>query len=279
LTTDFEDLKIESVRTRDLYTDGNTLYAPEGITYGLSLAGVSTNLPLNTDTEYSIEFYMKEYGNELVSPGLAWSGTGSNNAHAFSINRNGEELATSRYGGQSKQYAYGNFGEVADRADRYGDADGYIRYTVIIDGYNITLYMGGEQIGETLLVDKRNNRANDTPYVSQTLQLMIGAYNNSNVAAGDDNPWVSVKDITVWSGIQPIRTATFIDGENETSVEFDAISGRINAPELKYEAGERWTYKNAISENAILTENTVFTNDVKFEKHIFGDSDIEVAAA
>ena len=279
--SEFSDLTVTPVRTENVYTNGDTLYAPEGITYGLKLAGVSTNLPLNENTAYTVEFFMKEYGNEKVAPGLSWSGTTKSNSHAFYVSGD-NNLVSSRYGGYGEKYAYGNFGNVANRIT-YGDEDGYIRYTVVIDGYDITLYMGGEKIGETLNYSARNEGQTATAYTSSTLQLNIGAYNNSNAPAGDNNPWVSVKNLTVWAGdVTPSNKVQFVKGNEvlqTVKIEPDTDQVITEFPEVTPEKEGnliKWFYKNT---NIIVNTPYTVTHDAVIEAREIDPTSTVVAGA
>ena len=124
-------------------------------------AGVETSIPLNGTSKYTIEFYVKNTDDHSL--GLGWS---ANNTNArdrlgfFFENRGGTNndptknhntLITSLNGGWGNTSANVSIWYTYNISAKYADSDGFVRYTILIDGYNASLYVSGNPVAENIV--------------------------------------------------------------------------------------------------------------------------------
>lgn len=282
--TNFEDLTVTDVTRQNLYDNDDTAIIDPNRTSdsvyvnqdgaestgaeAWTLAGVNTNLPLNANTKYTIEYYIKEYGDLSGNIAFCWAYSANNNAQGFFY-------YPATIGG-IKGWAGDTYGRLSG-AKYPTDNEGYTRYVVEIDGYNATAYIAGVRIG-TLDFSKGGT---DT-YSSNTLTLIMKGH---TFAANRDGsqPYVSVKNITVKAG--NVETANTVEFAHNGTV-IDTVVSDVNVeknvietfPDVEIAEGKllKWFIKDT---DIIVNAPYEITGDVTIEAREIDPYDIKVAGA
>ena len=252
------------------------------------MAGVETTLPLDANSKYTIEFYVKELMPHAL--GLAWSNPNQVQA------KDKQGFLMMDRGGANKGYDTnvwaldGGWGESKlEKEDgteyhawpgynvttKHKDAEGFVRYTITIDGNKVSLYVGGQLIVENAVFD-----------IAQAENLHLGIHNwtaeSKGQYGGEDAPThksgaettpgaaVEVKNIRVWQGhtVRPnmvyavlldgTRQALFY-GEDNMITEFPDAGGEVAEDEIVI-----WTYSNNNVANVVAIAPFEVTADVTF---------------
>ena len=252
------------------------------------MAGVETTLPLDADSKYTIEFYVKELMPHAL--GLAWSNPNQVQA------KDKQGFLMMDRGGANKGYDTnvwaldGGWGESKlEKEDgteyhawpgynvttKHKDAEGYVRYTITIDGNKASLYVAGELLIENAVFD-----------AVQAGNLHLGIHNwtaeSKGQYGGEDAPThksgaettpgaaVEVKNIRVWQG-HTVRSnmvyAVLLDGtkqalfygEDNMITEFPDAGGEVAEDEIVI-----WTYSNNNVANVVAIAPFEVTADVTF---------------
>ena len=238
-TSDFEDLTVtaqgQGFQNGKTGEDAQTLYRKSLGKGDWLFAGVNTNLPLNETTKYTVDFYLKRHAPAKV--GFCWGVGAWNNSQGIYCYEDSI--------GTVKGYttgAYGSVGSCAGLWTDYQDNDGYTRFTLQIDGYSATVYVGGVRIG-TMSVG-------DDGYVASTLGLAFKGQYAEYHHGEAGSPIVSIKDITVYAGnVAPDSKVEFVNDGRVISTEYAAIGSTLAADKFPMvepkTAGNavRWFYK------------------------------------
>ena len=258
-------------------TGDDTVYAKKleafsGKTYWFE-GGVTTNLPLDTGSKYTVEFYMKKHV-EALNLGFIFDYVAKNGANQ-GVYFYENSIAT--ISGTSTQVY-----DVADSTKKtlscknlwteYQSADGYTRFTLEINGTEVTVFVGGKEFGTFDFGDKFNG---------SSLALAVKGYvtNTEKVELG--SALVSVKDVTVYAG--NIESACDVRFENEAgellnSVKKDPKSVLAATDFPTVEKGEneivKWFYKGT---NIIVNAPYEVTHDTTLVARVIDLDEIRVA--
>ena len=252
------------------------------------MLGLDTSLPLNSTSKYTVEYYVKELMPHAV--GLVWSNPKATQA----MDKQGFIMFDR--GGANKGYdteirafdgSWGASKLEKENGDEYNawpgynvttkhkDADGYVRYTITIDGSKASLYVGGELVVENAVFD-----------IAQAQYLHLGIHNwtaesqgeyggvetpeHASNAATSAGEAVSVKNIKVWQG-HTVRAnnavAVFLDGstqelsygEDNMITEFPKITEGVAENETVI-----WTYSKSGANNVVAVAPFEVTSDITF---------------
>lgn len=212
-------------------------------------AGVETSLPLDANSKYTIEFYVKELLPHSV--GLGWSNPSDSGRYrqGFQMLDKGD---TGIQGIGETDNGWGS-GKLKDKNgtltdiwvgynvnQRHADKDGYVRYTISISGSTASLYIGGYLIVEN---------AEFKQGLGSNLSLFCMNYTNETKdknAAFQVGDALCIKDIRVWQGSsvrQNIVTAVLPDGSSQ---ELTYTDGMITSFPTVTDVAENetiiWTY-------------------------------------
>lgn len=258
-------------------TGDDTVYAKKleafsGKTYWFE-GGATTNLPLDVNSKYTVEFYMKRHV-EALNLGFIFDYVGKNRTNQ-GIYFYENSIATIS-GTSTKVY------NVADTADKslscknlwnaYQSADGYTRFAIEVNGTKITVFVGGKQIGAFDFGDGFNG---------SSLALAVKGYvtNTEKVELG--SALVSIKDVTVYSG--NIESACNIRFESESGALLNAVIKDPNSvltatdfPSVEASEGQivKWFYKNT---NIIVNAPYEATHDTTLVARVIDLNEIRVA--
>jgi hypothetical protein len=252
---------------------------------------IATNLPLNENVKYTVEFWMKP----TIHPqggayyGFSFAGTQADDLQGVLFTQN---QVTSFCGKQYAAYETDllNGGNFANRRNvnrnypGYCDGDGYTRYAIEINGTKITVYIGDERL--EYIADLTRPRENDgvslgtCGFSSSTLNLgFFVQTGNANLSFGSEI--ASVKNITVYSGnIAGLSsTLTFVGVHGEVLSQKSVKQGTVISEFPVLEASEphfvKWFYQNTnvviippytVTHDAVVVAREIDTSD--FEKTI-----------
>lgn len=164
--------------------------------------GVTTNLPLNDTSKYTIEYYAKCPG--TINTSMTYSYGANNNAQGLYIY--GASFTTV-HGYTSNAYGSGAATSFSGIWTNYQDADGYTRFCVEIDGTKATLYVGGVKAGTYDFNEVAAGKSVAQGYVSSNLSLVFKTYIN---LAENGQLLCQVKDISVYGGnVMSKRSVSF----------------------------------------------------------------------
>ena len=249
------------------------------------MVGVDTTLPLDANSKYTIEFYVKELMPHAV--GLVWSDPNPTQAKdkqgfimydrggaqkgydteikAFDGGWNDSTLVTEKGGEKNIWPGY-------NVTTTHKDVTGYVRYTITIDGNTASLYAAGKLLVEDAVFD-----------TTQADHLSLGIHNwtaeSRGQYANEDAPShksgaectpgeaVEVKDIRVWQG-HTVRkytvSAMLLDGQvqeltygsDNLITEFPDAGGEITEDETVI-----WIYSKNGS-NIVAIAPLLVTSDI-----------------
>ena len=276
-TTDFEDVVVtKPVRNQNSLNGeiANALYPdPDCADYAdgneWMWAGVHTTLPLDADSKYTIDFYMKK--EQTANIGFCITGEWWRESQGFYLYNN-SFTTVAEY--DSNYYSSGmSFSNIWTG---YCDNDGFTRFTMEIDGYKWTLYIGGVYAG-TVTIGATEKFPN--VYAENELSLAVKVYSD---AIGDwdlSKPIVYVKDITVYGGnVATNKNIQFVqDGTVLQHVYAQAGDVIDTFPTIDVEENETavWFYKGT---NIVATAPYTVYNDATLEARIFDKSASKVVA-
>ena len=195
---------------------GSQILANSTETYGG--VGVSTNLPLNGDTKYTIEYYAKITDPSLgmgVFLGFCHNANYPYYGASFYTYASGTKVTT-----QSKWWIDGWYKQ-GSTTDRYGrtinnnvwttkaDSDGFVKFVMTFDGQYMGLSIGGTDIGVKYDMDRpgTTNFKSVDNWEVKNLYLQAGFTglgldsNNSATKPSSGDCIVEIKNISVYSGI------------------------------------------------------------------------------
>lgn len=289
-TTDFdpkfEDITVEKIAFQNVVagtTDTNTIYYNhDTVKSGFTFAGVKTNLPLNNEAKYTIEFYAKKLiDGDNFRFGFAWSVNSWEKTQGIYTYENSIDSLYGYAGGIS---AYGSVGSCSKLWTKYADNDGYTRYTIEINGKEATVYVGGVLVGTMNVgspaLDKYGESATvPNEYVDSYLSLAFKGRGTGDIFDKGD-ALASIKDLTVYAG--NIRTNANIqfekDGESIGGGFYAPNTVIENFPSVEVEEGKllKWFYKGT---NIIVNTPYTVTHDAIIEARVIDPYDIRVAGA
>ena len=249
-------------------------------------AGVETNIPLNATSKYTIEFYVKETSDHCV--GLGWSAketTAKDRQGFFFAERGGvnsdptkshNTLVNSLNGGWGNNTENINLWYTYNIPAKYADSEGFVRYTILIDGNKASLYVSGNLVA----ADVQYNSAIQDDHITLLCQNWPapsqGTYEGQPADAHKSNAvhtpgdGIEIKNIKVWQG-HTIRlnnaVAVLLDGTTQELEYGD--DNMINAfPSITDGVAEDevvvWTYSNNNAKNVIAVAPFEVTCDVTF---------------
>ncbi|MBQ8213027.1 MAG: hypothetical protein IJZ80_03375 [Clostridia bacterium] len=278
-TTDFEDVTVSKpVRNQNalngeianaLYPDPSlkdTEYA-DGNEW--MWAGVQTTLPLDADSKYTIDFYMKK--EQTANIGFCITGEWWRESQGFYLYDN-SFTTVAEY--SSNYYSSGmSFSNIWTA---YSDNDGFTRFTMEIDGYKWTLYIGGVYAGSVTIgaTEKFPN-----VYAENKLSLAVKVYSDAISNWDLTKPIVYVKDITVYGGnVATNKNIQFVKDGTVLKHVYAQTDDVIEAfPEVDVNENETavWFYKGT---NIVATAPYTVHNDATLEVRIFDNSYSKVVA-
>ena len=242
-TSEFEDLKVtqRGYQAAKAGEDPHTIYSNSANRGGWVAGGVNTNLPLNENTRYTVDFYMKR--NIAIDTGFCWSAGA--NANTQGILCRTDYIISMGNKGNGYGDGLGQYGRVGDIPDLWyngTDNEGYVRFTLQINGLVTTVYVNGERLGT---VDVGTDG-----YGSSALSLVMRNDGNQDYLMAAGEAVASVKDVTVYAGIvtPPCKVELVKDGK-VFDTKYVAKGGRLSFAELpvvepEAENGEvRWFYE------------------------------------
>ncbi len=247
------------------------------------LYGGQTSIPLDENSKYTIEFYMRKDFASL-NAGFVWSFTANNNAQGLYYYPNslttyhGYEIGCyHKQDGGTGTYSCTNLWTA------YADKDGYTRFTIEIDGYMATAYVGGKAIGTYNYDDPSSTKVN-AKWNSSTLSLAAKGKRFPEVPEFEENGrLVSVKDINVYYGnVAQNSHVSFLYGDTTLTTQSYAPGSVIETfptvPDITLESGQTlfWFYKHT---NVLVQTPYTVLGDATLEARICDKNSIRVAAA
>ena len=203
-------------------------------------AGVNTTLPLNADSKYTIDFYMKKYQDANVGFCLT-AGSWRNSQGVYFYNYSYTTIAE-----YSSNYYTDGFSLDYNLWNEYADNDGYTRFTIEVDGYEWKVYIGGAHVGTININDSTSKKPGST-YFTNTLGLALKVKSDSIQDWDLTQPVVSLKDITVYGGnVATNRNIQFVQDGTVLQHVYAQAGDVIDAfPEVDVEENETavWFYK------------------------------------
>ncbi|MBQ8817130.1 MAG: hypothetical protein IJZ83_00985 [Clostridia bacterium] len=180
--------------------------------------GVKTNLPLNADTKYTIEYYAKmtDYDKTMgMSFGFMYNTDSSNKCISVCVGGNNNKVYTYSNGATNRWFLNDSTSDRWSKEISYNpwtskaDQDGYVRYVFTFDGKYIRLSIGGVDTGYKWDITKAGGSGAATldSLVSNTGgQLYISAGYNDKLSSDGSALTVGdcvmqIKDISIYSGI------------------------------------------------------------------------------
>ena len=276
-TTDFEDVTVSKpVRNQNslngdivnaLYPDPDCADYADGNEW--MWAGVQTSLPLDADSKYTIDFYLKK--EQTANIGFCITGEWWRESQGFYL-YNHSFTTVAEY--SSNYYSSGmSFSNIWTG---YCDNDGFTRFTMEIDGYKWTLYIGGVYAG-TVTIGATEKFPN--VYAENKLSLAVKVYSDTINDWDLNKPIVYVKDITVYGGnIATNKNIQFVKDGTILQHVYAQAGDVIDAfPGIEVEDNQTavWFYKGT---NIVATAPYTVSNDATIEARIFDNSYSKVVA-
>ncbi|MBE6633234.1 MAG: hypothetical protein E7620_02700 [Ruminococcaceae bacterium] len=277
-TSDFEDVTVtKPVRNQNslngdianaLYPDPNCADYADGNEW--MWAGVKTTLPLNADSKYTIDFYMKK--EQTANIGFCITGEWWRESQGFYLYNNSfttvAEYSSNYY---SDSISFSNIWSA------YCDNDGFTRFTMEIDGYTWNLYIGGVYAGSVTIGAKEKF---PNVYAENQMSLAVKVYSDAISEWDLTKPIVYVKDITVYGGnvatnknIQFVKDGVVLDHlyakTNDVITEFPAVEVGENQTAV-------WFYKGT---NVVATAPFTVYSDATLEARVIDNTFSKVVGA
>lgn len=232
--------------------------------------GVTTNLPLNENTKYTVEFYMKKY--QAANIGFCvTAGSWRYSQGVYFYNHSFTTIAQYSSNYYSDAISFENIWTA------YADNDGYTRFTIEINGYQWKVYIGGVEAGTFNI--NTNGKHNETyQNYSNTLGLALKIKSDEIDTWNLADPVVSLKNVTVYAGnvatnksIQFVKDGIVLDHQyqqaNNVIDAFPAIAVGENETAV-------WFYKGT---NVVVTAPYTVHHDATLEARVVDKSLSKVA--
>lgn len=224
--------------------------------------GVTTSIPLNENSKYTIEFYMKKY--QAANVGFCvTASTWRYSQGVYFYNNSFTTIA------QYSSNYYSDPVEFSGIWTNYADKDGYTRFTIEIDGYQWKVYIGGVEAGTFNI---NTNGKNNESYYTNTLGFALKVKSDEIDTWDLTAPIVSLKNIVVYAGnVATSKNVQFVQNGVELGREYADIGDVINAfPEIA--VGEHqtavWFNKNT---NVVVKAPYTVYNDATLEARVFSN--------
>lgn len=194
--------------------------------------GFVTDLPLNGDTAYTIEYYVKPLNLDSdmsIYFGFCHNTSYPNYGMDVLVNASGNTLNTHNkwfvngYYKEGSTTDYGGRGLGCNVWEDKADADGFVRFVMTFDGQFLSISIDGEDIGVRYDLDRPRNtnfkKVDD--WEVKTLCIQAGYTDKGATAITQpktNDPMFELKDISIYAGVvdlEKVEVPQFVTFEND----------------------------------------------------------------
>lgn len=220
--------------------------------------GVTTSLPLDGTSQYTIEYYAKRPG--TINTSMTYSYGANNNAQGIYVYT---ASFTTVHGYTSNAYGSGastSFSGIWSNAS-YQDDEGYTRFSVEINGTKATLYVGGVLAGSYDFSQPASGKDVAAGYVSSNLSLVFKTYID---LAENGQLLCQVKNVSVYAGnIMSRRNVSFeYNGETLSTGYYEEGDVIESFPDVEAPEGKQIVWYLKGTNTVVQPPYTVLTDAV-----------------
>ena len=285
-TSDYEDLTVSQFQSTNLFGKGSssvtnstgddTAYV-KATGYGAPShwleGGVVTNLPLNADSQYTIEFYAKNHLIDNVSVGFVFDFVARQKENQGILLRK-DWVTTVLKNSAGEHSVVGSPDDSLINCKgvwtNYCADDGFTRFTLEIDGTQVTVYTGGKKLGAFEF----------DSYNGTSLSLALKCEVTEAPSLATEAPLLTVKDVTVYAG--NIGTSCKVRFEKDGEAVGTVSKGQnekleaADFPTVDVAEGKllKWFYKGT---NIIVNAPYTVTHDITLEAREIDPKTIQVS--